>query len=98
MFGIKFALYKAIILAMEKPLEELSTSNLRTLLIEEVKTFVKCLDSSTMYELEEQRKRLISIFNLITEKEKLEALPLAWGKNTPKPPNGASSQPDFAPL
>ena len=69
---------------MEKPLEDLSASSLRNLLIEEVKAFVKCLDSSATQELEEKRKRLISIFHLITEKEKKETIPLVWGKNSIK--------------
>ena len=69
---------------MEKPLEDLSASSLRNLLIEEVKAFVKCLDSSATQELEEKRKRLILIFHLITEKEKMETMPLVWGKNSIK--------------
>jgi hypothetical protein len=81
---------------MEKPLEEFSASTLRNLLIEEVKAFVKCLDSSAMQELEEKRNRLILIFNLITEKEKMETIPLVWGKNSPKSLDGASSETDFA--
>ncbi|GGB20153.1 hypothetical protein [Puia dinghuensis] len=83
---------------MKKPLEELSASNLRSLLIEEVKAFVECLDSSATHELEEKRKRLILIFSLITEKEKIEAMPLVWGKNSAKSHDGASSETDLGPV
>jgi len=75
---------------MEKPLEDLSASHLRSLLIEEVKAFVKCLDSCATQELEEKRNRLILIFKLVNEKEKLEAMPLVWGKNSAKSPDGGS--------
>jgi hypothetical protein len=69
---------------MEKPLEELSASKLRNLLIEEVKAFVHCLDSAASHVLEEKRTRLILIFRLIGEKEKIESAPLVWGKNSAK--------------
>ena len=69
-------------LVMEIPLEQLSASKLRSLLIEEVKAFVQLLDNGSSQELDCKRTRLISIFQLLSEKEKVEAIPLVWGKNS----------------
>jgi hypothetical protein len=71
---------------MEIPLEQLSASKLRTLLIEEVKSFVESLDKGISQELEEKRRHLIMIFKLLSEKEEIEMMPLAWGKNSAKSP------------
>ena len=71
---------------MEKTLEELSASALRNLLIEEVKKFIVALDNDTTDELDRRKLHLRKIFNLITEKEKKEKIPLIWGKNSTNPP------------
>ena len=70
---------------MEKALEELSASALRNLLIEEVKKFIIALDNDPTDELDRKKLHLRKIFNLITEKEKKEKIPLVWGKNAAKP-------------
>ena len=70
---------------MEKALEELSASALRNLLIEEVKKFIVALDNDTTDELDRKKLQLRKIFNLITEKEKKENIPLIWGKNSTNP-------------
>jgi hypothetical protein len=70
---------------MEKALEELSASNLRNLLIEEVKKFIIALDNDPTHELERRKVYLRKIFVLITEKEKKEMIPLVWGKNSTNP-------------
>lgn len=70
---------------MEKTLEELSASALRNLLIEEVKKFIVALDNDTTDELDRRKLHLRKIFNLITEKEKKEKIPLIWGKNSTNP-------------
>ncbi len=77
---------------MEKTLEELSASALRNLLIEEVKRFIISLDYSSIEELQELKLHLKNIFDLITEKERLEMIPLTWGKNSTQP--DANPQPD----
>lgn len=77
---------------MEKALEELSASNLRNLLIEEVKKFIIALDNDPTHELELRKLYLRKIFVLITEKEKKEMIPLVWGKNSTNP--RTSSQAD----
>jgi hypothetical protein len=79
-----FCGFASLTLAMEKPLERLSASKLRTLLIEEVRSFVELLDAATVDELAEKRSRLCYIFKLLGEREKLEALPIIWGKGSPK--------------
>ncbi|HEY4286653.1 MAG TPA: hypothetical protein VGN00_06095 [Puia sp.] len=74
---------------MEKALEEMSASALRNLLIEEVKKFIIALDIDSTEDLDRRKLKLRKIFNLISEKEKKENLPLIWGKNStnqPKPP------------
>jgi len=76
---------------MEPPLEDLSASNLRTLLIEEVKAFVKLLDHGNWQELKGKRDLLMAIYHHLSEKEKLESAPLVWGKNS-------STQPIVPPL
>jgi hypothetical protein len=69
---------------MEKALEELSASTLHNLLIEEVNRFIVCLDKDTTEELEQMKARLREIYDLISIKEKEEASPLVWGKNSLK--------------
>ena len=85
-------------LVMEIPLEQLSASKLRSLLIEEVKLFVQLLDNGSSQELDGKRTRLISIFRLLSEKEKVEAIPLVWGKNSSNagslPPASSERLPD----
>ena len=66
---------------MENLLEILSASALRKLLIEEVKSFVECLDKASSEELQQKRSRLIAIYKAVTEKEKYEMIPLNWGNN-----------------
>lgn len=66
---------------MENGLEDLRASQLRVLLIDEVKSFVRALDLPDTKELEEKRNYLISIFHQLSEKEKAEALPIHWGKH-----------------
>lgn len=75
---------------MEKALEELSTSALRNLLIEEVKKFILFLDHGPILELVEMKYRLRKIYELIAEKESEEEKLIAWGKNSTQP--GANSQ------
>ncbi|HXB09498.1 MAG TPA: hypothetical protein VNW04_20370 [Puia sp.] len=82
---------------MQKPIEHLSASKLRTLLIEEVKSFIQSLETGTSEELQEQRTRLISIFNVLSEKENLEMAPLIWGRNSTKPASESSSHADLQP-
>jgi hypothetical protein len=79
---------------MEKVLEELSASTLRTLLIEEVKEFIICLDNSPMEELVQKKARLRKIFDLLTEKERDENAPIVWGKNSTNQPK-ENPIPDF---
>jgi hypothetical protein len=67
---------------MEKALQELSTSALRNLLIEEIKKFILCLDNSPTEELVQMKFRLRTIFDSIAEKEREERNPLAWGKHS----------------
>ncbi|HEX9513679.1 MAG TPA: hypothetical protein VF939_24475 [Puia sp.] len=67
---------------MEKALEKLPASALRNLLIEEIKKFIVGLDHSSTEELQEMKLHLRKIFDLITEKEKAEGIPLSWGKNS----------------
>jgi hypothetical protein len=75
---------------MEKALEELSTSALRNLLIEEVKKFILFLDHGPILELVQMKYRLRKIYELIAEKEREEEKLIAWGKNSTQP--GANSQ------
>ena len=78
---------------MENPLDTLSASSLRKLLIDEVKTFVECLDKESIDELQEKRTRLIAIYKAISEKEQLEVIPLKWGNHfTSKTEENASLQ------
>ncbi|HEY4206176.1 MAG TPA: hypothetical protein VGM31_05150 [Puia sp.] len=67
---------------MEKAISELSASTLRQLINEEIRSFIDCLDSGTVEELEERKLRLKEIYKLLAEKELLEMAPLRWGKNT----------------
>ena len=68
---------------MDEPLDQLSATTLRKLLITEVKTFVACLENTSPEKLQEMRNRLIAIYKSLTEKEQLEMLPLIWGRNAP---------------
>ena len=67
---------------MEKPLEELSASSLRNLLIKEVKLFTASLDNAVTEELEKKKLFLRRIYELIQQKEKAESAPLNWGKKS----------------
>ncbi len=69
---------------METPLEKLSTSSLRSLLIEEIKLFIASLDDAATEELEKQKLSLRRMYELIQQKEKAEKVPLEWGNNSPK--------------
>ena len=71
---------------MDKPLEELPASALRNLLIEEVKKFIIALDYNSTEDLQAKKLHLRKIFDLITEKEREEAKPLVWGKNSTQAP------------
>lgn len=57
---------------MENPLEHLPASQLRILLIEQVKSFANSLDKGYSQELEDRRKQLIWILKQLSEKKKLE--------------------------
>jgi hypothetical protein len=70
------------VIPMEKPLEQLSATVLRKLLITEVKTFIACLETVSPEKLQEMRDRLIAIYKVLAEKEKIEMLPLVWGRNS----------------
>jgi hypothetical protein len=67
---------------METPLEDIPVATLRKVLIEEVKEFISCLDSSPLEDLHKMKVRLKTIFTLISEKEKTHEFPLIWGKNS----------------
>jgi len=67
---------------MEKALIQLSASALRDLLNKEIRAFIDCLDDGKIEELQKRKTRLKEIFNLITEKELLEASPLIWSRNS----------------
>jgi hypothetical protein len=58
---------------MEKPLEELSASTLRNVLIEEIKKFILSLDHGSIAELEQMKLRLRRILDLLLEKEQDES-------------------------
>jgi hypothetical protein len=68
---------------MVKPLEDLSASALRNLLIEEVKQFILSLDNGSTEELEKRKLSLRRIYELIQQKENAESSPLNWGKEYP---------------
>jgi hypothetical protein len=78
---------------MEEPLEDLSASALRNLLIEEVKQFILSLDYSSTAELEKSKLFLRRIYELIQQKENAENSSLNWGKKSPgantKTPSGS---------
>ena len=79
---------------MEKALENLSTSALRNLLIDEIKKFILHLDHGSTEELMAMKLHLRNIFDRITEKEREDAGPLKWGKGSTI--NGESTiQTDF---
>jgi len=67
---------------MDKALEKNSASALRNLLIEEIKKFIVCLDHGSTEELQKMKLHLRHIFDLITEKEREEIIPISWGKNS----------------
>ena len=66
---------------MEKPLEDLSISALRNLLITEVNKFIIALDHGSTGELQLMKLHLRKIYDLILLREKSE-IPLVWGKNS----------------
>lgn len=70
---------------MENALEQLSASALRRLLITEVQKFIAALDTGSSEELSQMKARLKRIYDLISEKEKAENIPLQWGKNPVRP-------------
>ncbi|HXD77633.1 MAG TPA: hypothetical protein VN616_07480 [Puia sp.] len=57
---------------MNTPFADLPASQLRILLIEQVKSFATSLDKGYSRDLEDQRKLLICILNQLAEKEKME--------------------------
>jgi len=69
---------------METSLEQLSTSGLRALLIEETKVFVQQIDKGDEQVLKDQRSRLLVISAVLAEKEKKESAPIVWGKSSSK--------------
>lgn len=75
---------------MEKPLNEHSASALRILLIKEIRNFIERLDYDSTEELQEMKRRLKEIFNVLTEKEKLEMAPILWGRNSSKNPQNVA--------
>jgi hypothetical protein len=79
---------------MEKPLEDLSASALRNMLIEEVKQFILSLDNGSTAELEKRKLFLRRIYELIQQKENAESFPLNWGK---KPPGANPKIPSNSP-
>lgn len=66
---------------IKKALENLSTSALRNLLIEDIKKFIIQLDHGSTEELTIMKLQLRKIYDLISEKERQEAQPLIWGKS-----------------
>jgi hypothetical protein len=67
---------------MDKALEKSSASAMRNLLIEEIKKFIACLDHGSTEDLQKMKLHLRYIFDLITEKEREELIPISWGKNS----------------
>jgi len=70
---------------MEKALIQLSASALRSLLIQETRAFIECLDHGTPEELQAMKVRLQEIHEVLDEKERKEMQPIEWSKNTPRP-------------
>lgn|SRR6185437_2609913 len=58
--------------AMETPLRDLSGSELRKLVIRELKQFILLLDTGTSVELHQQKMYLSEIFTRLSEKEQEE--------------------------
>ena len=71
---------------METSLEDQSASVLRKILIEEVKSFIKSLDSSSADDLDQKKLRLKAIVHLLDIKEPEEMKRIFWGKNSTQPP------------
>ncbi len=67
---------------MQKDLEKFSTTDLRRMLINEIKRFIFCLEFNAVEELEEMRTFIKHIFDVLEEKENKEKAPLNWGKNS----------------
>jgi len=67
---------------METSLEQLSTSGLRALLIEETKVFVQQIDKGDEQVLKDQRSRLLVISAVLAEKEKKNR-PRSFGEKAP---------------
>ena len=67
---------------METSLQHLSATDLRSLLIQETRAFIECLDNGSPEELEAKRLRLKEIHQLLDEKELIHSSPLKWGKNS----------------
>ena len=71
---------------METALEDQSASELRRILIEEVKSFIKSLDISPAEDLDQKKLRLKAIVRLLDIKEPEEMKRIVWGKNSTPPP------------
>lgn len=69
---------------MEKALEDLSVSTLKNSLNAEVRIFIAALDHGSTEDLQRMKLRLRRISDLITEKEKVDSIPLVWGNNSAK--------------
>jgi hypothetical protein len=70
---------------MEKALIQLSASALRSLLIQETRAFIECLDNGTPEELEVRKQHLQEIHEVLEQKELKEMEPIAWSRHAPKP-------------
>lgn len=67
---------------MENDLNDLSASDLRRLLLMEIRLFIDYLDNGSAEELQGKKDHLKKILSQLTEKEQIEMAPLIWGKNT----------------
>jgi len=67
---------------MENSLQQLSATDLRSLLIQETRAFIECLDNGFPEDIEAKRLRLKEIHQLLDEKELIHSSPLKWGKNS----------------
>ncbi|MDO6433319.1 hypothetical protein Q4E93_22095 [Flavitalea sp. BT771] len=66
---------------MEGPLENLTASDLRRLLILEIHKFIKCIDDGSFEELKLLKAHSTEMLNLISFKELQEKRLIEWGKN-----------------
>ena len=65
---------------MQKALDKLSASELRLLLIDEIRVFILGLEVKSTEELEAMKLGLKEIFVTLSEKEEKEMAPIRWGK------------------